>query len=463
MVTNTDNNLVLLYRYDTIDTDAQLLNQSESPVYTGLNTSSISGAGYTGVLGPSGATVGSGVLIDSIGTIFHLPPPNQSGNASGVTVETTSAFTFGGWFQVNNNWTNQRAMFANFAFGDAMRRYMVEASSGTPYQWRIRTGQTNGTSTVTVTADGAITGGEWMHVVGQIDGTTSTNNIRIYVSGVLNGSGSAVFDPGNGSSGNHPALRVGGGNSATSETIVNGIGDSSGLFAETFFMDRLLTDAEILDVYQNGFLDGGVSDSDTLDSLKDNTGPVVTSTADIIVTAWDSEDTANPSGFRHALSGIHPAFSGLMTSGSTILDTVRIPDVNIEEVSDTVALTLHSRTDSSVLNNVRFWMSDWSGFSGLNGFQATRHINPLWLPSLALPSGSGVVASSLAGADTVLRSDGGTSISGQEGRNVNDPLNEGDISEYIYLAFDSNSNFSKGQFGPSGFKLRFTTDVSGVA
>jgi len=453
----TDNNLVLLYRYEDFDSVNVLDNRSESPIYTGLNTMSISGVNLQKISGPPEAPNSSGVQITGVSTVFHLPAPNQSGNASGVTVETTSQFTWGGWFRVNNNWTNQRAMFANFAFGDQMRRYMIEASSGSKFEWRIRTGQTDGTSTVTVTAADAIEAGEWMHVVGSIDGSTSTNNIKIYVSGILVGTGSATFDPGNSSSGNHPGLRLGAGWSATSENLVNNISSSSGSLAETFFMDRLLSNDEVSGVYLSGFQPSpstGVFQSDLNDTLKDTIGPQSISASEIRLTAWDANNGADPSGIRHMTSGYHPAWIENISTGGSGLNFGRI---NQHTASGIKAITFRNITPETAINNIRFWLPDITAFAGVTGWEVSEHVDFLWLPNLTLPSGSGVVGKVLEDATTILQSDGSATISGAtlDGVSIS---GESGISQYIYLSFVTNENFVPDIYGPTGFGFRLTMD-----
>jgi len=458
-VYDNDANLVFLYRYDTIDTDdGSMTNDTLAASYTGLNTMSISGTNYQKVLGPSGATVGSGVEITGFSTLFHLPASNQSGNASGVNVMTTSQFTFGGWFKMNNNWTNQRAMLSNFAFGNSMRRYQIEASSGaSKYEWRVRGGADAGATTVTVTDAGSIQAGEWMHVVGSIDGSVATDNFKIYVSGILTSSGSETFDPDDAESGNHPGVRLGAGWSATSETIVNAISTSSGAMAETFFANRLLTNEEISGIYVNGFQssDTGVSSSDTNDSLKDNVGTISPNVPTLSVNAWDGTETSNPSGSRHIASGLHPAFIKVAGEGST--SGISFEQVVVGTPSNPIVVTFRNTTSGTLVNNMKIWLTDISAFAGVSGWNVAQHIDSVWLPNLVLPSGSGTVGQTLAAASSILRSDTGANVSG-EVVNTTDLSYEPDISQYIYLSFATDSNFTKGNYGPTGFRFRITAD-----
>jgi hypothetical protein len=461
-----DNNLVFLYRYATFLTDEKLLNDSQSPTYTGLNTMSLSGANIAQVAGPgSQAPLSSGCQITGFSTLFHLPFPNQSGNSSGCQTLDASQFSFGGWIRTHKNHTNQRDMISSLAFGTAMRRYLLQTSSGsTGFHYRLRVGTSNGSNTVTVTGC-TITADEYQHVICTIDGTTTSDNLRIYCSGQLVASGSTTYDPGSEStSGLHPGVRLFAGWSASSEGIVNSISTSSGSMAGTFYMNRLLTEAEVNNIFQSGFQAPAVtgnSESDTPDTQKDNIGDITPVVPSLHMTAWDATEAADPTGMRHATSGIHPAFKRMLGLGST--SGIRFNDVRQTEVSDPIAITFRLASSDVTISNMKFWAPDLTVFTGLVGFDIAQEIASEWQGgSITLSSGLENVGKTLGTASSVLRSDKFDAISGVVRDTLPDTSGEGEVSQYIYIAFESNNDFTPGDYGFDNFKFRITTDFENV-
>ena len=463
-VSIADVDLVCLYRYTVFDTaGAEVLdNVSQSPVYTGLNTMSVSGA--TKVKGPgSNAPWSSGGQVSGGGIkIFHLPySPAQSGNASGIDCSTTQDFSFGGW--VLSPYTAFfKDFMGKFAFANGMRSYrmMAHTGAGPPTKfWRVDVGLTNGNSSVTVNSPFSAVENTYEHVVCTVDTDAITENIRLYISGILVATGDGTIAPG--TSGAHPPFRLFGNTSATSEGVLDGVASMGGDIAETFLIRRTLSNEEVSGIYQSGFTApvGSVSDSDAHDRLKDNQASGGGTGGSIVLTAWDASDGADPSGVRHTTSGFHPAFIKILDVGGG--SGVDFGIVTQGTPSSPRAITFRSDDVGKKLHNMRIWASDLGTFDGIIGYEPTLHINSKWLPNLILPSGSGVVGRSLGAASSILRSDGLTSISGSIVDTASQS-GEADISQYVYLALDSSSDMTVGSYGPANFTFMVTYDTESV-
>ena len=464
-VSTTDIDLVFLYRYATFIEDGVLDNSSQSPIYSGFNSMAVSGAFSSFVTREAGPGVSapssSGALSSgSFGELFHLPAtPAQSGNASGIDVSSTQDFSFGGWFM--SSFTSDFLDFmGKWAFGTNMRSYGLESRTGvSPAKyWSVEVGISNGSSTASVASPFESTENTWEHVVCTVDSAGTTDNIRLYISGVLAASGSATVSPG--TSGAHPPFRIFSNTSSTSEGILNGVGGDGGKAAETFLIRRILTSGEVAGVYESGFISppavsSGILQSDINDTLKDNIGAQTASVSELRVTAWDANNAADPSGFRHMTSGYHPSWIGVVADDSA--SGLNFGNINQSTASGIKAITFRNITNNTAIGNLKFWMSDVSAFAGITGWEVSQHIDSKWLPNLTLPSGSGVVSRTLGDAATVLQSDGNTTISGGTLLGTS-TSGESGISQYIYLSFVTNSDFTPSNYGPAGFVFRITTD-----
>jgi hypothetical protein len=458
-----DVNLVCLYRYTNFtDSGAEVLdNSTESTVYTGLNTMSVSG-GIEKVEGPgANAPSSSGARASGGGIeIFHLPrSPAQSGNASGIDISSSQDHSFGGWF-LSPFTSDFEDFMGKWAIAAGARSYAMQGRTGTSPSrfWRAEIGASNGGSTATVDSPFTAAENAYEHVVCTVDADTATNNVRLYVSGILVASGSITVSPG--TSGAHPPFRILGNSAGASESVLNGISSAGGQVAETFFMNRTLTSGEVAGVFASGFVavpaaGSGFFNSDEQDTLKDNVGPQSASTSSIPITAWNGNERADPSGFRHMTSGSHPGWLKILEVGGG--SGLNFGQISQGTASGIRAITFRNATTGTKINNMKFWAYDLSAFNGIVGYDIALHIDSKWLPNLTLPSGSGVVGRSLAAASSVLRSDGHTEISGYSLAG-HIPSGEQEISQYIYLSFDTNSDFTPNTYGPTGFEFRVTAD-----
>ncbi len=196
-----------------------------------------------------------------------------------------------------------------------------------------------------------------------------------------------------------------------------------------------------------------VSNSDTNDTLKDNLDVESTSGSVIIMTAWDPTELANPSGIRHATSGFHPAFIQVLGLGST--SGLSFGELLQTTTSGTKAVVFRNASTGTIISNMRLWIDDSSAL-GTSGWNVSAHINSNWL-NLTLPSGSGILGKTLETAISVLRSDLGTTISGYE---LDGTVQSGEqeVSQYIYLAFNADTELIPSTYGPDGFGFRLTFD-----
>jgi len=467
-VEEDDIDLVFLYRYEDFDTVEQLDNRSESVIYTGLNTMSTSGS-LSKTSGPGIQASGSSGVISSGGVeIFHLPySPAQSGNASGIHGSTTQDFSYGGWILFGGDDSPPQA------FTDFMGKHSVgsggftltahSGSTGPEWAWRANIGTSNGAGTSNIRNVDLLQSGQWQHVVCTVDAGGGSDNIRMYVSGVLRQSGTITVSPA--PSGSHPPLRLFSTSSKTSEIVSNSVAGRGGQMAETFLIRRTLSENEVLGVYNSGFTEAseapppapntGIIQSDLNDTLKDNLGALTVSASIIRMTAWDANEKANPSGFRHMISGQHPAWIKILGEGNG--SGLNFGEINQSTSSGIKAITFRNITDNTTITNMRFWISDASAFTGEIGWEVAGHVNSLWLPNLSLPSGSGIIGKTLDSATGILQSDLGTTILGGTIDGTT-PSGESGISQYIYLAFDTSPDFSARAYGPEGFVFRLTVD-----
>ena len=469
-VLETDADLVFLYRYTAFDTvgDEVLDNDTAAPVYTGLNTFSVSGS-LEKVDGPGVQASGSSGVRSSGSAleIFHLPhSPSVSGNASGIDGASDQDFSMGGWFMIGNDTTPPQQFhdfLAKTAAADGMRSFKMGLSSGASdpeWAWRCDIGNTNGDAATSVRNTELLVSGVWQHVVMTVDSDTTSDNIKLFVSGVLRASGSVTYSPG--TSGAYPSWRQFASNSSTAEFVSNACGGRGAQLAEIFYIRRELTEAQVLGVFNSGITQGsvvvapntGVFQSDLNDSLKDTIGPQSTSTSEIRLTAWDANNGADPSGIRHMTSGYHPSWIQNISTGASGLNFGRI---NQHTASGIKAITFRNITPETAINNIRFWLPDTTAFSAITGWEVSEHVDSLWLPNLHLPSGSGIVGRVLGDAATILQSDGDATISGAtlDGTSIS---GESGISQYIYLSFVTNENFVPAAYGPTGFGFRLTVD-----
>jgi hypothetical protein len=469
-VLEIDADLVFLYRYTAFDTvgDEVLDNESASAVYTGLNTSSVSGA-LEKVDGPGIQASGSSGVRASGGSLetFHLPhSPDQSGNASGIDGASDQDFSMGGWFMIGHDTSPSQAFYdflGKYAVGSNMRSFKMgcnSGASGPEWAWRCDIGNTAGDAALSLRNVDLLVSGVWQHVVVTVDSDTTSNNVKMFVSGILRTSGSTTYAPG--TSGAYPSFRQFATNSSTAEFNSNACGGRGAQLAEIFYIRRELTEAEVLGVFNSGIIEGtavvapntGVFQSDLNDTLKDTIGPQSISASEIRLTAWDANNAANPSGVRHMTSGYHPAWIENISTGGSGLNFGRI---NQHTASGIKAITFRNITPETAINNIRFWMPDTTAFGAVTGWEVSEHVNSLWLPNLTLPSGSGVVGRVLGDATAILQSDGSATISGAtlDGASIS---GESGISQYIYLSFVTNENFVPDTYGPTGFGFRLTMD-----
>ena len=196
-----------------------------------------------------------------------------------------------------------------------------------------------------------------------------------------------------------------------------------------------------------------INNSDVNDTQKDNLGAALALT--VQMTAWNANNAANPSGVRHMTSGYHPAWLKILGIGGG--SGLNFGSITQHTSSGIKAVTFRNTAPESAITNMRFWMSDISAFAGVSGWDVAQHVDSKWLPNLTLPSGSGTVGRSLGAATSVLQSDLSTTMSGGtlDGTSIS---GESGISQYIYLSFATDENFSPATYGPGGFIFRLTTD-----
>lgn len=476
LVYETNENLVALYRFVELSglpgaTSGMVFNRSQSTVYGGSNDLSISG-GANGievrtpdatVLSQAPKTSGarsSGTTLE----ILHLPySPVQSGNASGIDASSTQDMSYGGWLMFGYDDTPPATIgdfISKWANAAGQQSYVLGAQSGaTPpeWKWRAGVGITNGDSTTSVSSPYLLTSGKYEHVVCTINAQTAVNNVILYVSGLAVATGSITFSPG--TSGAFPHFRVFSSTSAGAEFVNNGVGSRGAEVAEVFLIRQNLTPEQVSGIYTFGFQDGlapgpsGMSNSDLNDSQKDNIGEQSSGLCHITFTAWRNTESANPSGGRHATSGFHPAWIQLIGRGAT--SGLNFGPILQGTSSGVRVITFRNTTPNTRISGMKFWMSDFADLPS-SGWNISYHCNSRWLPNLTLPSGSGMVGRSYAAASSVLRSDGGLTISGY---NLNGLSQSGEqeISQYVYLGFTSDGEFtSPGTYGPDGFAFRLS-------
>ena len=285
-----------------------------------------------------------------------------------------------------------------------------------------------------------------------VDGTIDT--AFLYISGIpVASSTSITLSPGTSGNAQFP-IRIGAHRSFSSQGNANAVGGESGIIAEAFFMDRVLTPAEVAGYSASGFVnETGVSESDPEDSLKDTIGAKSLSSVDIRATAWNPTDSADPSGARQIESGAHPAYIQVLTVESGL----SFGEILQSTASGVKAITFKNATPDTSVSNMRFWNDDRSAFGAVVGYEVAEHIDSSWLVNPVLASGSGIVGKTLDTASTVLRSDGFASISGYT-TSTTSISGEQEVSQYIYIALETNSDFTAGTYGPGGFGFRITVD-----
>jgi hypothetical protein len=395
--------------------------------------------------------------------MFHLPySPAQSGNASGVDATSSQDISWGTWVLLGGDNTPSQSFYdimGQNALGSG--GWKLGAHSGAAldpeWAWRAEIGITNGATTTVIRNVDNLMSGVWQHVVCTVDTDATTDNVKIYVSGVLRASGDATVAPA--PSGTHPSTRLFCTSSKTSEVISNACGSRGVILGETFFMRRTLTEGEVAGIFSSGFVavpaGTGILQSDISDSLKDTIGAQAAASSILQFTAWNANNAADPTGSRHMTSGYHPAWLKVIGEGST--SGLNFGTITQHTASGIKAITFRNTTPETAINNIRFWMSDVSAFAGVTGWEVSMHVDSQWLPNLTLPSGSGVVSRTLAAASSILQSNGSATISGGT-LDGNLPSGESGVSQYIYLSFVTNGDFVPNTYGPTGFNFRITAD-----
>jgi hypothetical protein len=284
----------------------------------------------------------------------------------------------------------------------------------------------------------------------------------LYISGVLVNSGSIQFSPGpSGSSGiltdkMDVPFRVGAHRAFTSQAVTNAVGTESGLMAEAFFMDRMMTQAEIQGYAASGFRVnplGSTDNSNTSDTLKDNIGAIAAGTAPTLsITLWDATEGADPSGYRHTQSGSHPAFIKILSATSGIVFTNARQGIP----SDPVAVTVRNMTSGINVSGMVIWLDQYTALNATSGWEVSQRILGPWTPNLSMSSGLGVMGKSLGAASSIKRSDGYAAISGNTIMDASS--GEPQISQYVFLAFDTNSDVIPATYGSTGFTFKITAD-----
>lgn len=458
-----DNNLVGLYRFATYVEDGQLLNLSDSPVYTGLNSFQVSGTPTRDSNIPSEAPSGSGVKFDNGSDVFHLNV--VSGNASGFEVSNSSDFSYGFFGRPGVMHDFSRAWFTKHTSATSGSFFRIQATSGAIniLNWEMSIPRSNGGSNLIISSPHTIDTGNYESVIAVVNNTANT--AILYVSGIPVASSTSANMSTGPSGWSQSPVRIGSQRSFSSQGNTNSIGFESGLMAEAFFMDRILTQDEIDGIAQSGFILNPSAtpsfnpsdDSNANDTQKDNVGAINTTAADLKVTEWNATNSANPSGMRHTESGSHPSFVRIIGVGSGIV----FNGAKFNSISDPVALTVRNVTSGKFVSNMKIWLQDDSAFVGVDGYEISARIKSEWEPNLNMSSGGGVLPRNQLAASSVLRSDLTNSISGVVAQS-NATSGEPDVSQYIYLALDTNGNFIPGTYGPTNFNIRITTDFSDV-
>ena len=474
-----DPNLVALYRFEEAPyiSGQQLNNATAATRYFGLNTMQTSGSDVVSVSGAvplsSGVFIGSG-LADDTGTPFakgdFFGVSATSGNISGLQATSGDSISFGGWISVSgiegggdwniiNRWSDtgdDDGIWFNLNLVKSFNEMKYEANIGTE-------SGSNSTHVQSPPVIDSTTSGTYQHVVAVANGAAGT--LDLYISGVQvsgridTGNGAFVYAP----EGSGTALdlimpfRIGAitADSTDLYTSADFGFQGSGEFSELFFMNRALSSGEVFSLFESGFVASTFSaDSDDYDTLKDNIG-VQSSLSTIQITAWDANNAADPSGSRHMTSGYHPSWLKIVGEGAG--SGLNFGRITQHTTSGIKAITIRNTTNATILNNIRFWMSDISAFAGVTGWEVSQHIDSKWLPNLTLPSGSGTVSRTLAAASSIFQSDGATVISGGV---IDGTVTSGEsgISQYIYLSFHTNENFTPSTYGPTGFVFRITSD-----
>ena len=329
--------------------------------------------------------------------------------------------------------------------------------------WSLTLGGSNGSTSIVIeNANNTITSGEHEFVCATVDPDSST--AILYVSGVMVASSIALsFSPGpSGVDTVDVPIRLGAHRAFSSMGITNAIGIEGGLISNAFFMQKALSQDEVSGIYVSGFASGtapagpvasGITNSDLNDSVKDTLGILDANMSKIIFTSWHNYETANPSGIRHANSGFHPAYDQLIGAGSN--SGLNFGNILQGTASGVKVVTFRNSTTGTVISGMKLWMSNY-GDLPLSGWNVSYHCDSNWLPNLTLPSGSGIVGKTYLTASSVLRSDGGLTISGYS---LDGTVQSGEqeISQYIYLGFVTDGEFTPpGTYGPDGFAFRLT-------
>ena len=233
--------------------------------------------------------------------------------------------------------------------------------------------------------------------------------------------------------------------------------------AEAFFMDRALSGDEVAGIAASGFIENpGAApsfnpsdDSNENDTQKDNIGAISTDAATLRVTQWNATNSADPSGMRHTESGSHPSFVRIIGTGSGIV----FNGAKFNDISDPIALSIRNVTAGKLVSDLAIWLQDDSAFAGVNGYEVSARIRSDWAPNLNMSSGGGYLARSQGAASSILRSDLTNSISGVVAQS-NATSGEPDVSQYIYLALETDGNFTPGTYGPNNFNIRITANFT---
>jgi hypothetical protein len=465
IVYDTDVDLVALYRFERFIASGYLPNRSTAPLWSAYNNMDTSGSPTQAPDVPALLPSGSGVTFDSGAEIFHIHPTGGGGSSpqSGLEVSSDTPFSFGFWAKPSGAFNNDRSYFAKWTSASPGAYYRLQSSETVDtLHWSLTLGRTNGTSSVTIEdTSNMIVSGNFEFVCATVDPDNDT--AILYVSGLPVASSVALsFSPGpSGVDSIDVPIRLGGHRGSTSMGITNAVGIEDGLMSHAFFIKRALTQLEVSGIYQSGMPSGsapeavvsGMFNSDLNDTLKDNIGAQSASAATLIMTAWDPTDLADPSGQRHITTGIHPAFVKVLGPGST--SGLPFGELLQTTASGTKAITFRNATPGTNVGNLRFWLRDYGAFPS-SGWNVAVHVNSEWL-NLTLPSGSGILGKTLGDAASVLRSDGFTSISGYTIDGTS-PSGEEETSQYIYIAFNADTELAPGTYGYDDFGFRLTVD-----
>ena len=134
--------------------------------------------------GLSGVATSSGVTWQQAGAVAGDTAASFDGTSGGImapayAVQLTSALTAEVWVKTTNTSEWQTLVDHGFSGGEAWGLFLL---SGVP---RLEV-QNPGNSTTAVMAPASVSDGQWHHIAGTWDGTT----LRMYVDGVLGGTGS---------------------------------------------------------------------------------------------------------------------------------------------------------------------------------------------------------------------------------------------------------------------------------